>query len=159
MDFKSKKAVSEVLSFILITLVIVSASLATYLYSKSFITDNIAEIDLRNFEKKLSQIDRKITQISTFDNSVTSFNLEFKSGFLQFKSNQIIFESDVRSGQDGFFFCNENLCYYESDGLDSVSINLSSNVVFSRNISLNPGNYLLTLKYLKNESEIFITFK
>lgn len=153
----SKKGVTELISFVLILLVIVVASLSTYIFSKSQLEKNIYSFDNFNFEKKLLLVEQKINQISTFDNSQTSFYLEFKSGQLTFKENQVIYQSLIKSNSNQNV-CMQNLCFYTINDFEVISLNLT-NLTFNNNMTIYPGNYIFNIRFQKNESKIYLQFQ
>lgn len=153
----SKKGVVEILSFVLVTAVIVVASLSTYIFAKSFLEKNVAELDRSNFENKLVLLEQKINSINTFDNSQTFLNIEFKTGSLFFQNNQIIYSSFVETSSNSTF-CLDNICSYVVDGFETLSLDISPLQV-NQDFLLNPGNYNLFMRFQKNDSTIHITFQ
>lgn len=153
---KSKKGVVEILSFVLITFLIVVASLTTYIFAKSYVETNVESFDLKAMENQLKVYDRKIQQISVFNGSQTSIYTDFKSGVLSFEGDSVIFRSLVKTTQQEEV-CFSSLCYFNDDGFESVKLNIS-NYSFDRNLSLRPGDYIINFKHNKNENTIEIKF-
>lgn len=153
---KSKKGIAEILSFVLITFLIVVASLTTYIFAKSYVETNVESFDLNAMENQMKVYDRKIQQILVFDGSQVSVDTEFKSGLLLFQGDSIIFQSLVRTTQQNEV-CFSSLCYFNDDGFESIKLNMSD-YEFDRNLSLRPGNYILNFKHNKNDNKIEIKF-
>lgn len=157
MYFKKKKAVSEITSFVLITLIVVVASTTTYVFSKNLIDNNIADLDTSNMEKYMKKFYFDINEISSFEGSSLSVPISFKTGNLIFVNNSIYYES--MSEYTGSDYCLDITCYQNNGGYEKMYINLTGSYKFKENITLSPGTYTLLFKHLKNESKISITFK
>lgn len=154
---KNKKAVSEITSFVLITLIVVISSTAAYLFSKNLIADNLAELDSKNMNIYLKKIYYETKELSSFDGSSLSIPITFKTGQLIFVNNSLYYQSqNAYSGGD---YCFEILCTQNKVGFERKYINLSNSYNFANNLTLNPGTYTLLFKHIKNESKISVTFK
>jgi len=64
-----KKGISETVSFVLITLLIVFASITSYTYSKSMIEDKVLEHDSKNMERDMKLFLEQINKHKNFDKS------------------------------------------------------------------------------------------
>lgn len=153
----SKKAVSEVTSFVLITLIIVVASTTTYVFSKNLLDSNLADLDNSNMEKYLLKMHFAIIEISSFEGSSVSIPINFKTGELTFSGNNISYIS--MSEYSGVDYCLDIICYQNNGNNEKKYINLTTPYTFSQNISLTPGAYTILFKHIKNESKITVTFK
>ena len=154
---KNKKAISEITSFVLITLIVVVSSTMAYLFSKNLIDENLAELDGKNMEIYLKKIYYETNEISSFDGSSVSIPISFKTGQLVFVNNTVYYQTlNSYSGSD---YCFDILCSQNKEGFERKYINLTSPYQFSNNLTLSSGTYTLLFKHLKNESEIIVTFK
>lgn len=156
--FNNKKAVTELVSFILLTLTIVVACIFAYFFSKSYLDDNLEKFDRDNMEIFLKKFDQKTQEILTFDDSKISLNLYFRKGLITFNDNQIYYQSLSEFSSD-LNYCLDNICYLNNGGFERIILNLTSPYVFYTNFTLTPDSYLITLKNIKNENKIEITFK
>ncbi len=154
---KNKKAISEITSFVLITLIVVVSSTMAYLFSKNLIDENLAELDGKNMDIYLKKIYYETNEISSFDGSSISIPITFKTGQLVFVNNMVYYQTlNSYSGSD---YCFDILCTQNNDGYERKYINLTSPYQFSNNLTLDSGTYILLFKHLKNESQIIVTFK
>jgi len=154
---KNKKAISEITSFVLITLIVVVSSTMAYLFSKNLIDENLAELDGKNMDIYLKKIYYETNEISSFDGSSISIPITFKTGQLVFVNNTVYYQTlNSYSGSD---YCFDILCSQNKEGYERKYVNLTSPYQFSNNLTLSSGTYTLLFKHLKNESEIIVTFK
>ena len=154
---KNKKAVSEIVSFVLLTLLIVTASTTAYIFSKEVIDKNIAQNDLMNTKKNIKILLEKINKYKNFDQTSFAHKLEFSKGILKLENNQILYYS--LNEYNGNNYCFENLCYKNNQGFEVVYANISSSYMFKNNITLSPQDYTLMFTNIKNESKISILLK
>lgn len=152
----NKKAISELLSFILIILLIIVASTSAYLFSDNYLNDKISNLDYNNMKLNLNKMDYLINNIQNLDSSSSSIGISFSKGELSFENNQVKYQSLVSSSGD---LCLDTICYKDNNGFDLLYINLSNSYNFDKNLSLTPGNYILSFKNLKNVSKIKIYLK
>jgi hypothetical protein len=155
--FLNKKAVTEVTSFILITMLVIIASISAYTYSKDAIDKKIANMDLGNSKSYLKKIHYNLLEIKNFNGATFGIDISFNKGLLVFNGSNIVYQSLIKySGSD---YCFTQVCYGSSNGYEKTYINLSSPYVFDKNLSLTPGNYLIIFKNIKNESKIEISIR
>lgn len=157
MYVSNKKAISEVTSFVLITLIVVIASLSAYVFSKNMISDNLSDIDNKNMNIYLKKMYYSTSEITSFDGSSLSFPISFKTGQLIFVNNSVYFQT--QSVYSGTNYCFDSLCYLNNSGFEKKYFNLSNSYQFSTNLTLNPGTYTIMFKNIKNVSQISVTFK
>lgn len=157
MYFKNKKAVSEIISFVLITLIVVVSSTLSYLFAKNLIDENLYALDSKNMNIYLKKMYYTTNEISSFDGSSSSFEVSFRTGELRFINNSINYQS--LSKYAGSNICLNMICNIGVEGYEVLSTNLSGNYKFSNNINLSPGTYTILFKNIKNESKIAITYK
>ena len=153
MYYNSKKGITEVIGFSLLTLIIVVASLAAYYFSTSQLDNTIYKLDYDSMQSNLMKLSYTLNSIITFDNSQKTYQLSFKSGQLNFKNNQILYQSQIGSSLNSTF-CKTILCYKNNNNFELFYFNLTKPYNFEYNFSLIPGNYLLSFKNIKNESKI-----
>jgi hypothetical protein len=154
--YKNKKAISETTSFILLTLLVVIFSSIAYFFLNDQLEESNAVIDRNNMEKNLKKFDFISRNIIAYDNSTISIPISFNSGALAFSGNQLIYQSEVVY-EDTIVECFDSICYVGSNGFERIFINLSSSYSFSRDFSLNNGDYILILTNNKNDSEIKVS--
>lgn len=154
---KNKKGVTELISFVLITLLVVISSTSAYFFSKSYMDSDLQILDRDNFNLFFKKFELKTLKIQNFDRSMTSIDIYFSKGKLFFKGNQIYYNSLVKINGNGF--CMDNLCSQNIGGFERVSLNLSNSYTFENNFSLTPGRYIIIMENIKNESKIRVTFK
>lgn len=153
----NKKAVSELTTFVFLTLIIVLTSSTVYFFSKGFLDNSLEKIDRDNFEIYLKKMDYKINSIENFQGATTSFPISFTKGDLVFKDNQIYYQSLIEF--DSSDYCFEDLCYESREGFERITINLSNNFMFNENTTFIGGEYILIFNSIKNESKISVSFK
>ena len=107
---KSKKAVSESTSFILLTLIVVLFSSVAYFYLNGELKENVAKIDRNSMELNLKKFDFVTRNIMSFDNSTISYPISYKTGALIFQGNQLIYQSVVEYS-DTNINCFSEICY------------------------------------------------
>jgi len=152
----NKKSMTEIISFVLITLIIVVASISAYVFSKSSLEKNINSVDYSKMTKNLNLFSQKIKKISAFQDSQMSFDFSFKIGQLNFKDNQVNFQT-MKKVDSSFNYCEGVVCFKSENNYERIYINLTDSYSFDHNLSLVPGNYILTFKNIKNETKIQIS--
>jgi len=152
-----KKALVEITSFVLLTLLIVIASSSAYIYSNKLIDKTISKNDRDNAENYIKLIKEKIDLISNFEDATSSININFKKGELNFKDNQVSYQSLER--YYGETICFDDICYEEVEGFEKIYFNLSSPYIFTQNISMDSNLNKITFKNIKNESKIQVIIK
>ena len=155
--YKNKKAMSEIISFVLITLLIVIFSTITYLFAKDVINERVNEVDLKNMNTFFKKMNFQTTEIQNFDEESYSIPINFRSGVLIFIDNHVKYQSQVSF--EGNSYCFEDLCHESINEYELIYYNLSNGYTYDKEFMLYPGNYMLFLKNSKNESEIQITIK
>ncbi len=155
MIYSNKKAVTEITSFMFLTLIVIVVSFTAYFALNNYLNDNINTFDRNSAEIFLKKFKQESTGIMSFNNATTTMSFSFTKGILKFNGSQISFQSLVLYN-DNSTVCFNDICY-ESDGSsERLYYNLSNGYSFSDNFSLIPGNYFLSLVNKKNENEIQI---
>ncbi len=154
----SKKGVSELVSFVFITLIVVIASTSAYVVSKHYIEDSLSEIDRASMEKNLKKLDREIDELVAYDNATSSIPISFNTGELSFNTTNVSFQT-FESYNASETYCLNSLCYQNIGGFERMSIGLPSNYQFSENLSLSPGTYLIILSHSKAENKIYVRYR
>lgn len=155
--FKSKKAVSELISFILITLVVAIVSSVAYVFASGILERNVAKLDEDQMESNLRRFAKEISGIQNFDGASTSLTFSFNSGLVLITDNQIAYQSLVRA-QSTESTC-FTICYSSNGGYSYLYYNLTNGYQFSKNLTLTPGEYIVTLTNDQNASEIIQIFR
>lgn len=153
-----KKAVTELTSFVFITLIVVVASSTAYLISTSYLESNIGKLDRDKMESNLQKMKMETERMISFDNTTVSFPIDFNTGLLVFDDNQIFYQSIV-AFEDSGTYCFSGLCYQGSSGFERLYVNLSDSYTFQNNLSLDPGSYVIILKTKKDENQFQIRFR
>jgi len=153
-----KKAVSELVSFSFVTLLIIFASTSAYVYSKSQLDANVNSLDRNRMQSYIKSFDAKIDKIISFENSTTSQEVTFRKGVLKFNGNQILYNSLIKFG-DNSTNCFNSLCYKGFGGSEVIFKNITSPYVFASNLTLEPGGYIIVLEHDKTNKEIKVTFR
>jgi len=154
----AKKAVTELVSFVLITLIIVVASTGAYVFSKNILEEDLIEIDIINMKNYFGVFNQKIREIQTFNNASIVVDFSFKTGEVKFVNNQIRYMSLFES-VGGVGYCFDYLCYDYVGGYELTYMNLSNSYSFSKNVTLSPGKYTVVFKNLGEVNEIEIKIK
>lgn len=156
--FKAKKAITEMISFVLLTLLIVVASSTAYFFSQSLLDSHLAERDEENMAHSLSKMNHKISQLTRFDGSTQAITVSFSTGQLHFKQDQVIYNSLV-SYSANEEICKNLYCIDSHSGHSKLYFSLPGSYIFSRELKLSPGTYFLTISNKRGENEIDIIFK
>ena len=150
----SKKAVSELVSFILILLLVVIASTIAYIFASNLLDEREAQYNEQRMESLLKRFNAQTQNILAVDQRATTLQLDFTRGQVTFQGNQIIYTSLARF--DGLPYCLGVLCFESGGGgFTIISTNVSETQQFSSTQVLGPGSYLILLQN-QNESEIRI---
>lgn len=157
MLLRQKKAVSEQVSFVLLTLVVAVASLSAYFFAKDFIDRHTAELDEEKMQATLKKVAYKINEISSFDGASGNADISFSKGLIGVNGNQIYYSSLVP--YQGTLYCYETLCLENNKNTSRYSFNLPSGYTFDKNFTLVPGTYKLLLEHDKTISQIKIRIK
>jgi hypothetical protein len=154
--FSNKKAVSEIITYVLVLSIIVISSIIVYTYSNEKLNEKINDLDYNNMYFYLKKAKIIISEIDDFEGSTKSLFLSFKSGLLKFENNQIIYISNLNYEIN---FCDFDLCEYVKNQSQILYTNISSGYTFKENISLEPDLYQVIFINLKNESKIKVVIK
>jgi len=153
----NKKGVSEIVSFVLITLLIVISANVAFLFAKDKIIDTIEDLDLKNMISLFENIDVGIVQVQTFDDNSFSLPVNFKTGNIYINNDTLYYQSLVPFYGDPY--CIDNVCHFKNGQSELLSLNLTNSYNFSDDIELTPGNYRLFFRNKKNEKRIEIRIK
>jgi hypothetical protein len=156
MYLSSKKGVQEIVSYVLLTLLVLVASLSAYVFSKTLFQDNLVESDTKKMHTTLKKIHYEINRLLQYDGSSSTVFFRFESGQLEINSSTISFLS--LQPYVGDSICFDVICYSSRGGYELSFINFSG-LTFDQNISVRPGDYQLQLTYNKSGSQINIAFK
>lgn len=154
----NKKAVSEVTSFIFLTLVIVVASTSAYFVSNEYLEDTVSKLDRDRMENYLKKIRVELDSITNFDNATRNFAIEFNSGSLVFNNSQVFYQSEVEFS-DTDTYCFNGLCYLGVGGFERIYVNLSGSYEYASSLALEPESYIIIFKNRKSQNEIQVKFR
>lgn len=150
----NKKGVTEIVSFVLITLLIVIASSGAYFYSKGAIDDQVQTLDLKNMDFLFKNLNYKLEESKVFDGNSFSVGISFNTGEVYAKGNGLFYQSLVSfSGNN---YCFDDICHKIGGNSELVYFNLTDGYEFNSNFTLVPGNYILFFKNYENESKIYV---
>ena len=155
--YKSKKGVSELISFILITLVVAIVSSVAYLFANGLLESNAEKLDEDKMESVIRQFAKQSSEVMAFDGSSSSITFSFNSGLLYFTGNSVAYQSLVRA-TDSETTC-FTICYTALEGSSRLYYNLSNSYSFDKNLTLSPGEYIVTITNNKNASELILSFR
>jgi hypothetical protein len=156
MFFKNKRGMSELISFALLTLLVVITSLTSYLYAKSAFEDASIERDYEFMKNFLIKLDSKSDSLSYYDSTVSSEFISFNYGQLLFENSTLSYQSLIPITSESL--CIDSFCYLNAGGFERLQVSFDR-FNFSSNFSLLPGKYHLKFEYLKNSSEVFVSFE
>ena len=156
--FFHKKAVSELTSFVFITLIVVIASISAYAVSRTYLNDSLSQLDRDHMDLYLKKVRWQMLDLTAYDNATKSLSIEFKTGQLVFNDTNISYQSLQRYNSN-FTSCFDNECYASVAGFERISIGLPSNYRFTSNFTLNPGSYLLIMTHDKDGGRIDVSYR
>lgn len=155
--FNNKKAVSELISFILITLIVAIVSSVAYLFANNLLETNAQKLDEDKMESVLRQFAKHSSEVQAFDGTASSITFSFNSGLVSFNDNAIIYRSLARAS-DSETTC-FTICYSSTEEFSTLYYNLTNNFTFDKNLTLSPGEYIVTITNNKNASELRLSFR
>lgn len=142
---KSKKGISEIISFILIFLISTSLCLGVYFFVKEVFVEEIEEYDYTNLETKFLAIN-DILEYSTQSSLYTSnIQIDFNYGTISITNTTILYQSNLQSN-DTSTICID-LCYTANFDNRAFYINTSPDNISSNFDSLSSGIYLFYFTY------------
>ncbi len=153
---KNKKAISDLISFVLLTFLVLTSSLIAYSFSKNFFDEKINERDSKYIENFFKKIYSQLDNLAKRDGSFLVVPLNFDSGLIKFNGSKITYYSLVKS--DTSEICIDNLCYGSNLGYEVLSVNFNE-FVFEDNFSLVPENYNLGFSFNKSSSIMSVFLK
>lgn len=152
-----KRGVSEITSFVLLTLIVVTSSIFAYTYSKGSIDRKFIRMDIDNAKSYFKKIHYDLLEIKNFEGATFGMDISFHKGVWIFEGSNLYYQSENKYvGSD---YCFTEVCYTSRSGFEMAYINLSSGYVFAQNFTLTPGNYMLIFKNVKNESKVEVYVK
>lgn len=154
---KSKKGITEIISFVLIILLVVVFSISAYYFAKDTIQNKVNQLDYENMNSFLKKTYYKTEEIKNFDDQSFTIPLNFRTGGFSFEGNKASFQSFVEF--TGSPYCTDSVCHDNVNGFDLISFELEDGYTFENNFDLVPGNYLVYFNNIKNESKIRVVFK
>jgi hypothetical protein len=156
--FHGKKGVSEITSFMFLTLIVIVVSFTAYFALSTYLDESVNTFDRNSAESFLKKFKQETIGIMAFNNASTSMRFSFTKGLLKFNGSQVSFQSLVPYN-DNSTVCFNEICYLSDGSSEKLYYNLSNGYSFSENFSLIPGDYLLNLVNKKTQNEIQIKVK
>ena len=153
----NKKGMSEIIAFVLLTLLIIISANIAFLFAQDKIDKTTENIDLENMLFLLKKTNIGIEEVKTYDSNSFTVPIFFKTGMISFVDNQFKYTSLVSF--EGNDYCLNDICHKKAGITESISINLTEDYNFDKNLTLSPGNYRVFLKHNKNEKKIEIKIK
>ena len=155
---KSKKAISEIISFVCVLLIVLTSSITIYIISKEIVDSEIENLDYENMKKNLIELKLILEDLDTFDGSKSTYFLNFRKGKLGFFEDKIEYTSQVPLGEQKSNFCYNDLCYDFSTNYEVIYVNIE-NVTINTIFTLNPKQYNLEFLYEGGQNEIIVSSK
>ena len=155
---KSKKAISEIISFVCVLLIVLTSSITIYIISKEIVDSEIENLDYENMKKNLIELKLILEDLDTFDGSKSTYFLNFRKGTIEFFEDKIEYTSEVPLGEQKSNFCYNDLCYDFSTNYEVIYVEIE-NVTINTIFSLNPKPYNLEFLYDGGQNEIIISSK
>ena len=147
---KSKNAIADITSFVLIFLVSTIVSLGVYFYVDSNLEEQISQQELNNIEKQLISIKTAMDTIQNFPRVSETLPLSFDKGNILISSTAIRYVSFIEDNSSSTVCV--DLCYDSYLGFQSFYINTTGTPVSSPSTTLNGNSYLLSISYIQSTS-------
>ena len=155
---KSKKAISEIISFVCVLLIVLTSSITIYIISKEIVDSEIENLDYENMKRNLIELKLILEDLDTFDGSKSTYFLNFRKGTIEFFEDKIEYTSEVPLGEQKSNFCYNDLCYDFSTNYEVIYVEIE-NVTINTIFTLNPKPYDLEFLYDGGQNEIIISSK
>ena len=155
---KSKKAISEIISFVCVLLIVLTSSITIYIISKEIVDSEIENLDYENMKKNLIELKLILEDLDTFNGSKSTYFLNFRKGTIEFFEDKIEYTSEVPLGEQKSNFCYNDLCYDFSTNYEVIYVEIE-NVTINTIFTLNPKPYDLEFLYDGGQNEIIISSK
>ena len=155
--FKNKKAISDVISFVLLILLVLISSIITYNFSVKTIDDKKSDYELQKMDMVIKRLNFKLQEIRNFDGGTFVYPIKLEAGTLIVSDNTLRYLSKKEFFGDPYSL--DEITYSQSNGFQTIGLTLDNGFFFSRSFSLVPGNYIIKFENIKNESKINILVK
>ena len=146
-----KKGITEVTSYVLLTLLIVVISTIVFLFSQGYLEQVRADASYESMENQLKQVGVLFEKNSHFDRSGFSYYFSFEEGALLLEDNEIKYIS--LKSYEGEEECVSLLCYRSEGGAEVIAFELPAGFSFSEEANIMPGSYTMYFELDKNEGE------
>lgn len=153
MYLKTKKGVSELISFTLLTLLITITSLSSYYYVSSSFDEISIEKDYSLMVNFLNEINIYLPKLTIYDQSSSIFFISFETGSFIVSGNSLAYQSQIPFTSNSV--CLDSVCYQNNNNFERINVSFNE-FNFSSNFSLIPGTYKLQFIYQKNTSQMNI---
>ncbi len=151
--YRNKKGVSELISFALITSLIILASISAFFVAKNVIDQRVGDIDRENVYSDFLKMSYHFSQIQNFNNATFSVFLNFKNGYIDIDGNQIYYQT-LKPYASEDEYCFSNVCHVSFGGYERIYYNLSGGYLFDSNLRITGGTYIVSFKNNRASNEI-----
>lgn len=152
----NKKAVSELVSFTLLTLLVAITSVSSYYFVSTSFEEITRENDYNSMKLFLETSQENLPKLLNYDQSSEIYFISFQKGAFIIQENALQYQSELPFNSQSI--CIENFCYENNDGFERLKVNFSQ-FNFTSNITLIPGSYMIQFISDKNNSELLINIQ
>ncbi|MEC8221133.1 MAG: hypothetical protein VX028_03595 [Nanoarchaeota archaeon] len=152
----NKKAVSELVSFTLLTLLVAITSVSSYYFVSTSFEEITRENDYTSMKLFLETSQENLPKLLNYDQSSGIYFISFQKGAFIIEENSLQYQSELPFSSQGI--CIENFCYENNNGFERLKVNFSQ-FNFTSNITLIPGSYMMQFISSKNNSELLINIQ
>lgn len=157
MIITNKKAVTEIVSYLLLTFLVVIISSITYFFAQDYITSIQQEQDFEHMELHLKKIAFLVDGITSFEGDASTYFLSFSTGQLELRGSDLIYASQVQ--YSGSPTCLTHLCYESRNGFEIILLSLPGNYTFTQNTRILPGSHFMQFEHYKEGEKIHVSLK
>lgn len=152
----NKKAVSELVSFTLLTLLVAITSVSSYYFVSTSFEEITRENDYTSMKLFLETSQENLPKLLNYDQSSEIYFISFQKGAFIIQENSLQYQSELPFNSQSI--CIENFCYQNINGFERLKVNFSK-FNFTSNITLIPGSYMMQFISNKNNSELLINIQ
>ena len=157
MIITNKKGVTEIVSYLLLTFLVVIISSITYFFAQDYITSIQQEQDFEHMEVHLKKISLLMNGITSFDGDASTYFLSFTQGQLELRGSELIYASKVP--YSGSSTCLTHLCYESRNGFEIIILNLPEDYTFTQNTRILPGSHFIHFEHYKEGEKVHVSLK
>ena len=157
MIITNKKGVTEIVSYLLLTFLVVIISSITYFFAQDYITDVQQEQDFEHMELHLKKIAFLVNGITSFDGDSSTYFLSFTTGQIELQGSDLIYASEIP--YSGSSTCLTHLCYESRNGFEIIRLPLPGNYSFTQNTRILPGSHFMQFTHYKEGDKVHVSLK